>query len=205
MILLVVLFIFLAVGTALYSYLKNKKKRVEETFLKVLPVLHKKNHLFTSLETAIEPYMNDESKILHSVIEMENEIERKTTLNDLISEEAREYLKKDTDKNNKASLSLNEMILLENDLIEYIGRIFEMAEGDVNIHSNTNFSSLEEEWILFSAELEEVKIAFNKVATDYNESVKAFPTSLIAKTFRFKPVITLTGSSWYDRYLEQKK
>lgn len=200
MITLLILLVFLVVGGSLYAYIRNKKKAVEKTFVKIMPVLHQRNTLLPPLEDLIKPHLEDESKILHDVIEMEEDVEKNTVVSDFISEEAEMEMEKEFKKNrttkNPKKLSMNERILMENDLTEYIDRIISMTESLDSLNADSRFSDLKDEFEECTKEFMKAREVFNKRVIEYNDAVKTFPSSLLAAIFRFKPIITLSGQEW---------
>jgi LemA protein len=157
----VVFIVCLVIIIALYNTLVGLKNHIRESWAGIDIQLKRRYDLIPNLVNAVKGYAAHESETMEKVIEARN----------------RAF----NNNNNYASQAAD-----ENQMLETLKTIFAVVEKYPDLKANQNFLKLQQELVDTEDKIAAARRFFNGNVRDYNNKVRMFPSSIIARIFGFK-------------------
>lgn len=154
---IIVIFSFCMVS---YNGLVSAEKSVEEAYSNISTQLQRRNDLIPNLVETVKGYAAHEKSAIDSVTE------------------ARAAM--------MGAKSLDEISNSNNQLSSALGRLFAITENYPDLKANQNFKALQDQLEGTENRIAQHRVKYNEKVKEYNQSIKMFPTLIIANLFNFK-------------------
>ena len=145
---------------AVYNGLVSKRNTIESTFSTIDVMLKKRYDLIPNLVAAVRGYSEHESATLARVTELRNLALKGTT-------------------------STEDRVNMDNEIGRGIASLLAVAEGYPELKAAENFMHLQRTLNEVEEQLSAARRTFNAATTEFNNTVEMFPSSLIARLFKF--------------------
>ena len=155
------------VGT--YNGLVSEQTKVEQAQADVATALQRRSDLIGNLVESVKGQMNHETEIFTKIAEARAKIGNGTV----------------TSKENQEA---------QGELSSAISRLISLTENYPELKSNQNVEQLMTELAGSENRIFVARKDYNKVATEYNQKLRSFPTVLIANMMNFKEAETFKES-----------
>ena len=140
-------------AVASYNSLVKLKNRGDEAEAGIDAHLKQRSDLIPNLVETVKGYASHESATLEAVVSA---------------------------RNRAGMLSGSERMKAENELSGALGRLLAVAEGYPELKANQQFLHLQVQIEDMENELQAIRRTYNAAATDYNNYIEMFPSSIIA-------------------------
>ncbi|SDA66564.1 LemA family protein [Methanobrevibacter millerae] len=163
LIIIVVVCIIFVVGTLIHMYnnLINLRNRVQNSYSQIDVQLKRRNDLIPNLVETVKGYAAHEKGVLEEVTKA-----RSNVMNANGVEETSEA---------------------NNQLTGALKTLFAVAENYPDLKANSNFQQLQEQLTDTEDKISYSRQFYNDTVLKYNNVCQQFPSSLLARLFRFKP------------------
>ena len=149
-----------------YNKLITKRNKVNNAFASIDVVLHKRHDLIPTLVNVIKGYVKHEKEVLENITEIRTQIMNK-------------------------SLTIEDKVILENDLSKNLNNILLISENYPKLKSSANFLELQKQLSSIENELAAARRTFNSAVTSYNNTIQVIPTNLLAGIMHFRKMTLL--------------
>ena len=158
---LVILVIFVIVTFIhMYNNLIGLRNRVQNSYAQIDVQLKRRNDLIPNLVETVKGYASHEKGVLEEVTQARTGVMNATTV-----EETR---------------------AADNQLTGALKTLFAVAENYPDLKANSNFQQLQNELSDTEDKIAYARQFYNDVVLKYNNACQQFPSSMLAKLFRFK-------------------
>lgn len=144
-----------------YNSLTNKQENVNQAQAKIDTQLQRRADLIPNVVAVTQKYMSHEKEIFTQIAEARSKI----------------------GSNNKTEKNQGEQ-----ELSSAISRLLVLTENYPTLKADTQATNLITELEGTENRIATARIDYNKVATEYNKSIRRFPTNITAKLFDFEKV-----------------
>lgn len=160
-IILVILVIFVIVTFVhMYNNLVGLRNRVKNSYAQIDVQLKRRNDLIPNLVETVKGYAAHEKGVLEEVTKARTGVMNAT--------------------------SIEETSAADNQLTGALKTLFAVAENYPDLKANSNFQQLQSELSDTEDKIAYARQFYNDVVLKYNNACQQFPSSLMAKIFRFK-------------------
>ena len=157
----ILVIIFLVVTVVhMYNQLVNLRNRVKNSFSQIDVQLKRRNDLIPNLVETVKGYAAHENGVLEEVTQA-----RGNVIN---------------------ANGIKETIEADNQLTGALKSLFAVAENYPDLKANTNFQQLQSELSDTENKISYARQFYNDTVLMYNNKCQQFPSSMLAKLFRFK-------------------
>lgn len=161
-IIVIILVIFVIVTFVhMYNNLVGLRNRVKNSYAQIDVQLKRRNDLIPNLIETVKGYAGHEKEVLEEVTKARTGVMNATSIED-------------------ASAA-------DNQLAGALKTLFAVAENYPDLKANSNFQQLQSELTDTEDKISYARQFYNDVVLKYNNACQMFPTSIMAKIFRFKP------------------
>lgn len=158
---LVILVIFVIVTFIhMYNNLIGLRNRVQNSYAQIDVQLKRRNDLIPNLVETVKGYAGHEKGVLEEVTKARTGVMNAT--------------------------SIEETSAADNQLTGALKTLFAVAENYPDLKANSNFQQLQTELNETEDKIAYARQFYNDVVLKYNNACQQFPSSLMAKLFRFK-------------------
>lgn len=154
----VILLVFYVIGVK--NSLVNRRNKVLNQFSAIDVELKRRIDLIPNLVSIVKGYVKHEENTFKKVIKLRNMALKSETINDKVK----------SDK----------------ELSKVVNKLFAISENYPELKSNTNFIELQKELSDCEDRIAYAREFYNNSVMNYNNEVEMFPTSVVAKLFRYK-------------------
>lgn len=144
-----------------YNSLTNKHENVNQANAKIETQLQRRSDLIPNVVTVTQKYMSHEKEIFKNIADARSKI----------------------GSGNKEVKGEGEQ-----ELSSAISRLLVLTENYPNLKADTQATNLITELEGTENRIATARIDYNSAATDYNKSIRRFPSNIIAKLFNFEKV-----------------
>lgn len=155
-----VIILVIAMFAGSYNSLVDKGEKVDKEYANISVQLERRADLIPNLVNTVKGYMEHEEAIINSITEARQNLLKASS----VEEESK--------ANNELTNSLNALMLV--------------VENYPDLKANQNFIQLSDELAGTENRIATARRDYNEVATDYNTTIKKFPTNLLASMFGFE-------------------
>ncbi len=160
---LVILVIFVIVTFIhMYNNLIGLRNRVQNSYAQIDVQLKRRNDLIPNLVETVKGYASHEKGVLEEVTQARTGVMNATTV--------------------------EETSAADNQLTGALKTLFAVAENYPDLKANSNFQQLQSELSDTEDKIAYARQFYNDVVLKYNNACQQFPSSMLAKLFRFKHV-----------------
>lgn len=156
----IAIIIILAILVLLYNRLIREKHQVDNTFSTVDVILKKRYDLIPNLVETVKGYANYEKTVYENITMLRNKAIK--------------------------SHNRDEIVELDKGISENLNELLILAENYPDLKVTENFLKLQKSLEKIENELSAARRTYNAAVTEYNISLEAFPTNLVAGLFRMK-------------------
>lgn len=156
-----ILFLLIVWFVAMYNGLVKGKNLMQEAWSGIDVQLKRRYDLIPNLVETVKGYSQHEKGVFEEVTKLRNQSMNATTVKD--KSEA------------------------EGALTQSLKTLFAVAEAYPDLKANQNFMELQKSMEGIENELQLARRYFNGTVRNYNISVQAFPSGMVAQMFAFKP------------------
>lgn len=161
-IIIVILVVFVIVTLIhMYNNLVGLRNRVKNSYAQIDVQLKRRNDLIPNLVETVKGYAGHEKGVLEEVTKARTGVMNATTV--------------------------EETSAADNQLTGALKTLFAVAENYPDLKANSNFQQLQSELSDTEDKIAYARQFYNDVVLKYNNACQQFPSSLMAKLFRFKP------------------
>ncbi|MDO5810948.1 MAG: LemA family protein [Methanobrevibacter sp.] len=158
---LVILVIFVIVTFIhMYNNLIGLRNRVQNSYAQIDVQLKRRNDLIPNLVETVKGYASHEKGVLEEVTQARTGVMNATTV--------------------------EETSAADNQLTGALKTLFAVAENYPDLKANSNFQQLQSELTDTEDKISYARQFYNDVVLKYNNACQQFPSSMLAKLFRFK-------------------
>lgn len=158
---LVILVIFVIVTFIhMYNNLIGLRNRVQNSYAQIDVQLKRRNDLIPNLVETVKGYAGHEKGVLEEVTKARTGVMNATTV--------------------------EETSAADNQLTGALKTLFAVAENYPDLKANSNFQQLQSELSDTEDKIAYARQFYNDVVLKYNNACQQFPSSMLAKLFRFK-------------------
>jgi LemA protein len=158
---LVILVIFVIVTFIhMYNNLIGLRNRVQNSYAQIDVQLKRRNDLIPNLVETVKGYASHEKGVLEEVTQARTGVMNATTV--------------------------EETSAADNQLTGALKTLFAVAENYPDLKANSNFQQLQNELSDTEDKIAYARQFYNDVVLKYNNACQQFPSSMLAKLFRFK-------------------
>ena len=158
---LVILVIFVIVTFIhMYNNLIGLRNRVQNSYAQIDVQLKRRNDLIPNLVETVKGYASHEKGVLEEVTQARTGVMNATTI--------------------------EETSAADNQLTGALKTLFAVAENYPDLKANSNFQQLQSELSDTEDKIAYARQFYNDVVLKYNNACQQFPSSMLAKLFRFK-------------------
>jgi len=158
---LVILVIFVIVTFIhMYNNLIRLRNRVQNSYAQIDVQLKRRNDLIPNLVETVKGYAGHEKGVLEEVTKARTGVMNATTV--------------------------EETSAADNQLTGALKTLFAVAENYPDLKANSNFQQLQSELTDTEDKISYARQFYNDVVLKYNNACQQFPSSMLAKLFRFK-------------------
>ena len=158
---LVILVIFVIVTFIhMYNNLIRLRNRVQNSYAQIDVQLKRRNDLIPNLVETVKGYASHEKGVLEEVTQARTGVMNATTV--------------------------EETSAADNQLTGALKTLFAVAENYPDLKANSNFQQLQSELSDTEDKIAYARQFYNDVVLKYNNACQQFPSSMLAKLFRFK-------------------
>ena len=158
---LVILVIFVIVTFIhMYNNLIGLRNRVQNSYAQIDVQLKRRNDLIPNLVETVKGYAGHEKGVLEEVTKARTGVINATTV--------------------------EETSAADNQLTGALKTLFAVAENYPDLKANSNFQQLQSELTDTEDKISYARQFYNDVVLKYNNACQQFPSSMLAKLFRFK-------------------
>ncbi|WP_295603160.1 LemA family protein [uncultured Methanobrevibacter sp.] len=158
---LVILVIFVIVTFIhMYNNLIGLRNRVQNSYAQIDVQLKRRNDLIPNLVETVKGYASHEKGVLEEVTQARTGVMNATTV--------------------------EETSAADNQLTGALKTLFAVAENYPDLKANSNFQQLQSELSDTEDKIAYARQFYNDVVLKYNNACQQFPSSMLAKLFRFK-------------------
>lgn len=158
---LVILVIFVIVTFIhMYNNLIGLRNRVQNSYAQIDVQLKRRNDLIPNLVETVKGYASHEKGVLEEVTQARTGVMNATTI--------------------------EETSAADNQLTGALKTLFAVAENYPDLKANSNFQQLQNELSDTEDKIAYARQFYNDVVLKYNNACQQFPSSMLAKLFRFK-------------------
>ena len=158
---LVILVIFVIVTFIhMYNNLIGLRNRVQNSYAQIDVQLKRRNDLIPNLVETVKGYASHEKGVLEEVTQARTGVMNATTV--------------------------EETSAADNQLTGALKTLFAVAENYPDLKANSNFQQLQSELSDTEDKIAYARQFYNDVVLKYNKACQQFPSSMLAKLFRFK-------------------
>ncbi len=158
---LVILVIFVIVTFIhMYNNLIGLRNRVQNSYAQIDVQLKRRNDLIPNLVETVKGYASHEKGVLEEVTQARTGVMNATTV--------------------------EETSAADNQLTGALKTLFAVAENYPDLKANSNFQQLQSELSDTEDKIAYAMQFYNDVVLKYNNTCQQFPSSMLAKLFRFK-------------------
>lgn len=158
---LVILVIFVIVTFIhMYNNLIGLRNRVQNSYAQIDVQLKRRNDLIPNLVETVKGYASHEKGVLEEVTKARTGVMNATTV--------------------------EETSAADNQLTGALKTLFAVAENYPDLKANSNFQQLQSELTDTEDKISYARQFYNDVVLKYNNACQQFPSSMLAKLFRFK-------------------
>ena len=160
-IIMIILVIFVIVTFVhMYNNLVGLRNRVKNSYAQIDVQLKRRNDLIPNLVETVKGYAGHEKGVLEEVTKARTGVMNAT--------------------------SIEETSAADNQLTGALKTLFAVAENYPDLKANSNFQQLQTELSETEDKIAYARQFYNDVVLKYNNACQQFPSSLMAKLFRFK-------------------
>lgn len=159
-IIIVLIIIVVVTFVHMYNNLVGLRNRVQNSYAQIDVQLKRRNDLIPNLVETVKGYASHEKGVLEEVTRARTGIMNAS--------------------------SIEETSAADNQLTGALKSLFAVAENYPDLKANSNFQQLQSELSETEDKISYARQFYNDVVLKYNNSCQMFPTSVIAKIFRFK-------------------
>ena len=160
-IIMIILVIFVIVTfVQMYNNLVGLRNRVKNSYAQIDVQLKRRNDLIPNLVETVKGYAGHEKGVLEEVTKARTGVMNAT--------------------------SIEETSAADNQLTGALKTLFAVAENYPDLKANSNFQQLQTELSETEDKIVYARQFYNDVVLKYNNACQQFPSSLMAKLFRFK-------------------
>lgn len=160
-IIMIILVIFVIVTFVhMYNNLVGLRNRVKNSYAQIDVQLKRRNDLIPNLVETVKGYAGHEKGVLEEVTKARTGVMNAT--------------------------SIEETSAADNQLTGALKTLFAVAENYPDLKANSNFQQLQSELSETEDKIAYARQFYNDVVLKYNNACQQFPSSLMAKIFRFK-------------------
>lgn len=160
-IIMIILVIFVIVTFVhMYNNLVGLRNRVKNSYAQIDVQLKRRNDLIPNLVETVKGYAGHEKGVLEEVTKARTGVMNAT--------------------------SIEETSAADNQLTGALKTLFAVAENYPDLKANSNFQQLQTELNETEDKIAYARQFYNDVVLKYNNACQQFPSSLMAKLFRFK-------------------
>ena len=158
---MIILVIFVIVTFVhMYNNLVGLRNRVKNSYAQIDVQLKRRNDLIPNLVETVKGYAGHEKGVLEEVTKARTGVMNAT--------------------------SIEETSAADNQLTGALKTLFAVAENYPDLKANSNFQQLQSELSETEDKIAYARQFYNDVVLKYNNACQQFPSSLMAKIFRFK-------------------
>ena len=158
---LVILVIFVIVTFIhMYNNLIGLRNRVQNSYAQIDVQLKRRNALIPNLVETVKGYASHEKSVLEEVTQARTGVMNATTV--------------------------EETSAADNQLTGALKTLFAVAENYPDLKANSNFQQLQSELSDTEDKIAYARQFYNDIVLKYNNACQQFPSSMLAKLFRFK-------------------
>ena len=158
---LVILVIFVIVTFIhMYNNLIGLRNRVQNSYAQIDVQLKRRNDLIPNLVETVKGYASHEKGVLEEVTQARTGVMNATTV--------------------------EETSAADNQLTGALKTLFAVAENYPDLKANSNFQQLQSELSDTEDKIAYARQFYNDIVLKYNNACQQFPSSMLAKLFRFK-------------------
>lgn len=169
MILLGIVAVIAIYGFSTYNSLVSKQTEVEKASANVQSAYQRRADLVPNLVETVKGYAKHEEETLKAVVEARAKAtQMQVDLANATPEQIKEFQK------------------AQSELGGALGKLIAVGESYPDLKANQNFLDLQHQLEGTENRINEARNSFNGVVAEYNKSVRAFPTNLIAGMFGFE-------------------
>lgn len=169
MILLGIVAVIAIYGFCTYNSLVSKQTEVEKASANVQSAYQRRADLVPNLVETVKGYAKHEEETLKAVVEARAKAtQMQVDLANATPEQIKEFQK------------------AQSELGGALGKLIAVGESYPDLKANQNFLDLQHQLEGTENRINEARNSFNGVVAEYNKSVRAFPTNLIAGMFGFE-------------------
>lgn len=159
-IIIILLIIVIATFVHMYNNLVGLRNRVKNSYAQIDVQLKRRNDLIPNLVETVKGYASHEKGVLEEVTKA-----RTGVMN---------------------ASNIQEASAADNQLTGALKSLFAVAENYPDLKANSNFQQLQNELSDTEDKISYARQFYNDVVLKYNNACQMFPTSILAKIFRFK-------------------
>ncbi|MBP3792218.1 MAG: LemA family protein [Methanobrevibacter sp.] len=160
-IIIIILVIFAIVTIVhMYNNLVGLRNRVQNSYAQIDVQLKRRNDLIPNLVETVKGYASHEKGVLEEVTKARTGVMNAT--------------------------NIEEASAADNQLTGALKTLFAVAENYPDLKANSNFQQLQSELTDTEDKISYARQFYNDVVLKYNNACQMFPTSMLAKLFRFK-------------------
>ena len=169
MILLGIVAVIAIYGFSTYNSLVSKQTEVEKASANVQSAYQRRADLVPNLVETVKGYAKHEEETFKAVVEARSKAtQMQVDLANATPEQIKEFQK------------------AQSELGGALGKLIAVGESYPDLKANQNFLDLQHQLEGTENRINEARNSFNGVVAEYNKSVRAFPTNLIAGMFGFE-------------------